>query len=310
MLPSPGHLALTMSDKSHYSSFLSSPVAAGYFYAASAAILWAFIGLFSKNCLVYGVNPLETAFWRALLGGLCFLAQTIACGGMRLAWRHAAVFFLFGWWGIGVLFTALQVSIQQSGAAMAMVLLYTAPAWVAVASRLFFHEPISRQKLLAIGIALGGTSLICFSGGSLPEEYSLLGIGCGLLSGFAYASHFPFYTWWKRRYSAGTIYTYMLLGGAVFLLPFVEITPDKPMGAWGNLFALGFLTNYVAYVAFAKSLQKINQVQAAVIGNIEPILATLLVWIFFEENFTAIGWLGCGLVIGAVFLLTIEKKTV
>lgn len=289
--------------------FLPSRVATGYLYATSAAILWAFIGPLSKICLAHGVAPIETAFWRALLGGLCFLAQTAMHGGMRIPWRHAGIFFLFGGWGIGVLFGALQVSIQQSGAAMAMVLMYTAPAWVAIASRFFFKETITRPKLLAIAIALAGTSLICFSGGSLPEEYSVLGIVCGLASGLAFASHFPFYTWWKHTYSIGTIYTYMLLGGAAFLLPFADFMPAKPMAAWGSLLALGFLTNYVAYVALAKSLQIISQVQAAVIGNIEPILATLLVWMFFEENFTVYGWIGCGLVIGAVFLLTIEKKT-
>ncbi|CAK7010612.1 MAG: hypothetical protein DELT_02068 [Desulfovibrio sp.] len=297
-----------MADRARNSLLQPSPVAAGYFYAVLAAVLWSLIAPLSKICLASGMYPIETAFWRALLGALCFLAQTSVEGGMRIPWRHALLFFLFGSWGIGVLFGALQVSIKLSGAAMAMMLMYTAPAWVAVASRFFFHEAISRQKLLAICIAMGGAALICFSGGSLPEEYSLLGIVCGLLSGLAYASHFPFYTWWKRTYSIGTIYTYMLLGGAVFLLPFAEFSSGKSAQAWGSLLALGLLTNYVAYVALAKGLQRINQVQVAVIGNVEPILATILVWLFFGENFTVYGWLGCVLVIGAVFLLSIEKK--
>ena len=287
-----------------------SPVVSGYIYALLAAVLWSFIGPFSKNCLAAGIEPIETAFWRAFFGGLCFMVQTAFCGGLRIPRRDAAVFFLFGGWSVGVLFGALQISIQLSGAAMAMVLLYTAPAWVAVTSRVLFHEAITRQKLIAICIALGGTGLICFSGGSLPGEYSLLGIICGLLSGLAYASHFPFYTWWRSAYSTGTIYTYMLLGGAAFLLPFARFSPDKSLEAWGNLLALGVFTNYIAYVSLALSLQRIRQIQAAVIGNIEPILATVWVWMFFGESFNYYGWFGCGLVIGAVFLLTIERKTV
>ena len=291
----------------HLPTISRSRVVSGYVYAALAAVLWSFIGPFSKGALAAGVSPIETAFWRALLGALCFAAHTSFFGSLRISRRDAVIFFLFGGWGIGVLFGALQVSIHLSGAAMAMVLMYTAPAWVAVASHFIFHEAISRQKLAAIGIALGGAALICFSGGSLPEEYSPLGIACGLLSGLAYASHFPFYSWWKTRYTTGVLYTYMLLGGAVFLLPFTQFAPEKSWEAWGHLLALGILTNYVAYIALGRSLQLISQIQSAVIGNIEPILATLWVWLFYGENFTVHGWLGCGLVIGAVFLLTIER---
>ena len=190
---------------------------------------------------------------------------------------------------------------------MAMVLMYTAPAWVAVASRIWFHEKVSGRKMAAIAIALTGAALICVSGGSLPEQYSIVGITCGLLSGVAYASHFPFYSWWKKRYSTGIIYTYMLFGGAVFLLPFISATPVPSPEGWGNLLVLGLLTNYAAYVALGRGLQRISQVQVAVIGNIEPALATLWVWLFFCETFNLYGWFGCTLVILSVFLLTIRQ---
>ena len=287
-------------------AFFRSPTFSGYFYAALAAVLWSLIGPLSKGALGAGVPPLEVAFWRALLGGCFFAIQAAVTGALFIPLRDAVVFFLFGAWGIGVLFGALLISIDLSGAAMAMVLMYTAPLWVAVASRVFFHEAISPRKCIAIGVALIGVVLICFSGGSLPKEYSLLGIVCGFVCGVAYASHFPFYTWWRDRYGTDTLYTYMLLGGAAALLPFIDFVPGKSMVAWGNMIALSFLTNYLAYMAFGRSLRLISQVQSAVIGNIEPILATIWVAVFFGENFSLAGWIGCTLVLGAVFLLTVE----
>lgn len=295
-----------MNDLSTSSSRLR--IVTGFAYAAAAAALWSFIGPFSKACLAAGISPLETAFWRAFIGAICFAAHTLFFGGLRIPVRDAAIFFLFGVVGVGLLFASLQISIQLSGAAMAMVLLYTAPAWVAIASRVLFHEAISYKKLAAICIALAGVALICFSGSSISAGHSWLGIVCGLVSGLSYAAHFPFYSWWSKRYSTGTIYTYMLCGGATVLFPFVSFAPDKSWDAWSNLLALAFLTNYVAYMALGKSLQRITQIQSAVVGNIEPILATLWVWMFFDENFTLYGWLGCALVIGAVFLLTIDRK--
>lgn len=101
---------------------------------------------FSKICMEEGLAPLEVAFWRALLGGICFFAQTGICGGARIPVKHALFFCLFGVLSISVFFSSLQISIQLSGAAMAMVLLYTAPAWVAVFSRILFHESFSSVR--------------------------------------------------------------------------------------------------------------------------------------------------------------------
>lgn len=132
----------------------------------AAAVLWSLIGPFSKICMEEGLAPLEVAFWRALLGGICFFAQTGICGGARIPVKHALFFCLFGVLSISVFFSSLQISIQLSGAAMAMVLLYTAPAWVAVFSRILFHESFSSRKGIALGLALFGTALVCFSGGA------------------------------------------------------------------------------------------------------------------------------------------------
>ena len=120
----------------------------GYLYVLAAAVLWSLIGPFSKICMEEGLAPLEVAFWRALLGGICFFAQTGICGGARIPVKHALFFCLFGVLSISVFFSSLQISIQLSGAAMAMVLLYTAPAWVAVFSRILFHESLDRKSVV------------------------------------------------------------------------------------------------------------------------------------------------------------------
>ena len=61
----------------------------GYLYVLAAAVLWSLIGPFSKICMEEGLAPLEVAFWRALLGGICFFAQTGICGGARIPVKHA-----------------------------------------------------------------------------------------------------------------------------------------------------------------------------------------------------------------------------
>lgn len=284
---------------------------AGYGLALLAAVLWSAIGPLSKMCQAEGLSPLDIAFWRAALGGLCFAAQSACLRQLRLPPAHALLFALFGMAGVGAFFSVLQVAILKSGAAVSMVLMYTAPVWVALFARLLFHEAVSRYRLGCILVALAGTGLVCLSGGSLPASFSALGIVCGLASGFCYALHFPFFVWWKERYSTAVIYTYMLLGGALSLLPFAHILEGAPAGweVWTLLLLLGVGTNYAAYYAYGQSLRLIPQVPAAVIGNVEPLLATFWVWQFWGEDFSLSGWAGSVCILTAVLCITLEPRT-
>ena len=85
----------------------------------------------------------------------------------------------------------------------------------------------------------------------------------------------------------------------------VDLTP----GTWGWLFALGLLTCYMAYICYGQGLKRISLVRAAVTCHLEPVLGTLWVWLFWNESFSASGWLGGALVLSAVFLLTTDKTS-
>ena len=76
---------------------------------------------------------------------------------------------------------------------------------------------------------------------------------------------------------------------------------------WPWLFALGLLTCYLAYICYGLGLKRISLVRAAVTCHLEPVLGTLWVWLFWNESFSAAGWLGGALVLGAVLLLTTDK---
>lgn len=284
------------------------PQGSGYVWILFAAFFWSLLGVASKFCIAGGLLPLETAFWRAAIGCLCFIIHAAITGSWRVNVRDALVFMFFGLWGTAVFFAAMQISIKLSGGGTAVVLLYTAPVWVAFFSRLLFKERITKRKILAIGIALCGTALVCFTGGSIPGEASVMGIFFGLLAGFCYATHYPFYRWWQTRYSTAAIYAYMLLGGCVALGLSEPIHVNHSLDIWAWLIILGFFTCYAAYFCYGMGLKRISLVRAAVTCHLEPVLGTLWVWLFWNENFTPLGWLGCALVLGAVLLLTTDKS--
>ena len=281
----------------------------GYVYALLTAALWSLTGPLSRLCFSAGLEPLEVAFWRALLGGICFAC----CAGwhheLRVPIRHGLAFALFGLVGVSLFFGSFLLAVQEGGVALSVILMYTAPLWVALFSRLFFQEAISRRKGLALGIAMTGTLLVSLVGGTPDAPNPTLGVIFGLASGFFYATHYPFMVWGQRTYSTATLYAYTMLAGAAALFPFVHFAPSRPLLVWLVLLVLGGLTTYGAYLFYGQALRRISPVRVSIISNLEPVLGTFFAWLFWNEVFPPLGWAGGALVLAAVTLLTTEKST-
>ena len=103
-----------------------------YLLIASAALLWGFIGPISKLALAEGVLPLEIAFWRGVLAWLFFGAQALWMKELHLNRRDIVPLLFFAVTGVSMFYGFYQLAVKHGGAALAAVLLYSAPAWVAV----------------------------------------------------------------------------------------------------------------------------------------------------------------------------------
>jgi len=284
-------------------------VSSGYGFVALAAFCWSLMTLLSKILFAAGLSPLEVSFWRASFGCLCFGLHAASSRALSIRPSHVLLFMAWGMMSIGGLFYVFFMSMHYSGAAMGEILLYTAPVWVAIFSKFISHEVVTKQRWLAICIALCGVVCICFSGGSLQTKTSVTGIVCGLASGFCYALQYPFFKHWQKYYRTEVLYTYMQLGGALVLLPFIHFHTPYSAQTWPAILMTAVFTGYVAFWAYGQSMKRIPQVHVAVFCNLEPILGTLWVCLFFGENFTSIGWVGFSLILCAVFLLALERRS-
>ncbi len=267
--------------------------------------MWALIGPLSRVPLGHGLGPAEVAVWRCLFGALLFGLHGLRRKALRVSFKEGAAFALFGMAGIGMLFYCYFTAVLNGGAAMAAVLLYTAPAWVAVFSRLFFKEPLGFIKLSGLALAMLGSALVCFSGGGLPQKTDFYGIAAGLLAGFFYALHYPFGKKYLQRHSVVTLYAYAMPFGALVLLPFADFSP-KAASDWLALLGLAVLSTYFGYWLYGQGLKRLPATRAAVLCNLEPLLAALLAFVFWDELFPPSGWLGSALILGAVFLMILD----
>lgn len=288
----------------------------GYLCIFSAAFCWGLMGPVARFSFEANLSPLEVAFWRCVFGGFFFIIHGVVRHSLKLQrGKDGIAFALFGALAVGGFFASYQYSVKTGGAALASVLLYTAPAWVAVFSRIFLGEQLTKAKLLAICMALAGVCCISVSGGGnnsealvaglqgkLAGSINLSGLLFGLLAGLLYSTHYIFTTRFLKRYTAFTLYAYLMLFGALALFPFIRFMP-KTLFDWCVLLFLGLVCTYGAYWFYCEGLKRLAPTRAAVLATLEPVTAILAAWWIWGESFAALGWMGSALVVGAVLCL-------
>jgi drug/metabolite transporter (DMT)-like permease len=277
----------------------------GYIYILIAAMLWGFLGPFARMAFHEGVAPLEVAFWRAALAWLLFASQALAQRRIRVNPRDLPGLALFGFLCVTLFFGAYQVAVAKGGAALASVLLYTAPAWVFLLSRLFFKETITRKKMAALVLTLAGIVLV--SGSQGAGNPGLGGEGgaailFGLLAGFCYSLYYIFGKYFSDKYSAPELFLYILPFGAVCLLPWFSFA-EKSVTAWVALWAIAFFSTFGAYHFYYAGLKRVEAGRASIIATAEPVVAALTAWCWWGERFTMAGYLGSALILFAVILM-------
>ena len=138
----------------------------GYLPIFVAAALWGLIGALSRGVLGAGVGALELAFWRAALaGGMFALHAGLTRQGVPRR-RDVGIFALFSLVAVALFYSAYTLAVQAGGVSLASILLYSAPAFVALAAWPLFGETPTLRQLGLLGVTLSGVVLVSRSGGA------------------------------------------------------------------------------------------------------------------------------------------------
>jgi DME family drug/metabolite transporter len=277
----------------------------GYVFVLLAAVCWGITGPFAKLAFSQGVQPLEVAFWRCVLGFAPFTIQALLHpdrSSLRLARRDRGPMLAFALLCVAGFYAVYQLAIQSGGAALACVLMYTAPAFVALMAWLVLGERMTPAKLAAVAATLAGVAAVSglFSGGgSLAVGPAALAYG--LLSGFTYALYYIFGKRFLSRYRTPVIFMYALPVGGLVLWPLTTFTAKTPL-AWLAILVCGLVATYAAYSLYYAGLRHMEATRAAVVATLEPVVAAILAFAWWGESFSGPAWLGSGLILGAVGL--------
>lgn len=276
-------------------------VGRGYGLVFAAAVLWGLIGLFSKIALDEGLQPPEISFWRALLGGAAFFVH--AAFSKRLRFQRGSdvpAFVAFALVGVTLFYPALTLAMDTGGLSLAVILLYSAPAFVAVFAFLLLREPFTGSKVLLVLLATSGVALVARSGGA-GVNVTALSMAWGLTAGLAYSSYYLFGKWVLRRYHPVTIYAFILPVGALAMLPFVRFHPLTPTATLALVLMASFST-YLAYLAYYSGLRHVEASRAVLVATVEPVVGAAVAALTYGERLGLLGFVGGGLVLVAALL--------
>jgi drug/metabolite transporter, DME family len=276
----------------------------GYAFIVAAAVLWGMIGPFSRLAFQEGIAPMEVAFWRALLAWALFGGHAIIRREVRLYPKDIPVILVFGVCGVSLFYFFYQMAVKQGGAALAAVLLYTAPAWVIVLSRVFLKEAITPIKITAMVLTLIGISAISMGkdAGQGGSPVSVSAILFGLSSGFCYSLYYIFGKHFTGRYSSYNLFLYVLPIGALGLLPWVVFTPKTPT-AWLALISLAVICTYGANSCYYLGLKYLEAGRASITATLEPVVAAVVAYFWWGEMFTVQSYMGSAVILAAVVLM-------
>src|SRR5512144_759651 len=105
--------------------------------------------------------PLWFAVARILLAALCFVALLLAAGGLRRPSRaDLPVVLSVGVLQIAAFLGLTHFALKFVEAGRSAILAYTTPLWVAPLSALYLREPLTKVRLLAVGLGMSGVGVL------------------------------------------------------------------------------------------------------------------------------------------------------
>ncbi|MBN1225876.1 MAG: EamA family transporter, partial [Deltaproteobacteria bacterium] len=262
-----------------------------YLLIICAAVLWASSGTASKYLFNSGMDPYALVHYRVsfsaiILGVYLLLLKPHL---LKIRPQHLWHFAILGAGMGGVQFTYL-FAISKMNVAIAILMQYMAPFFIAIYSFLFFKEIINRLKVFSIVMAFTG----CFFA---VEAYNVAilvlnwhGITAGLLS----ALFFSFYTVMgervMRHYSPWTVLFYAFAFSGVYfsiLLSPTNLFFSDMQFLWViTVLYVVVIGTAIPFGLFFMGIEYLRSTRASVVASFEPISAGIFSFIFLGEALT------------------------
>lgn len=220
------------------------------------------------------------------------------------------------WWlaGMSGLFLALHFatwiySLSFTSVAISVVMVNTAPLWVALFTPMVTSDRISGPMAVAVGCSVLGAAVIGF--GLLDQSSTsnnLLGIVLATMGGIGLAGYLLFGRELRSRHSLCVYATVCYGTAAVLTWALVLLTGQKvtgfTAGTWSALLGVALISQVLGHSLNNWALRFLSSSVVAVALLGEPVLSSIFAFFLFDEAISVVQVFGAALVLIGIYLAT------
>jgi len=288
----------------------------GYIMIFVAGALWGTIGIFVKLLNGVGANSTLTAFIRLFMGFWILVPIMLYKGGIKMFKidKNGLLQCLV----LGILSQALfnyyyNLSIGSVGVATASVLLYTAPVFVCIMSKIIFKEKIGILKICSLVLNIFGCFLMVTGGNVSYFKLSGIGIIFGLASAFLYSLVTIVGKIASSNIHPFTVVFYSFFFGwlalGIFTAPWESIAAVSGHKFWIYSIGYGLIPTVGSYLLYIGGLRKNLEIsRIPVIASVETVVATLIGVVIFKEALNFINKLGIIFLLSSIVMMNLKLK--
>lgn len=279
---------------------------------AMVCFFWGTTWIASKEGVRH-MPPLQMAGIRQLLGGLCFVVFFILRGAAfpkGKEWNSVLALALLNF----VLSNTLSTwGVKYIPAGLGSIIGAIFPLWLILIALLGSNTRVAAQTIAGILLGFAGICVVFYEhlADFLIPEFRV-GIFLSFLSTWTWAIG----TLYTKKHAARfnpyfSLGLQMLISGAflcVFALATGNAVPLEqiPWQSWWSIAYLLFFGSIISFVAYLYALQNLPTQQASLYAYMNPIVAILLGYIFFNEKLTVYIIAGTLITLYGVYLVNKE----
>lgn len=298
-----------------------------YLYLIIAIFLWATIEIAIKS-IQDNTTPILINFFRFLIGGISLLIYNILTRKTQtlknLIKTFPKSYLIASFFGLTVGMTLFAYGTSMTESFLAAAIISSNPLMISTYMILFKGEKRSINKIFGIILGFFGMIMIIteFKFKDFMQLENLLGnilvfIGTALwcidlIIGKTLLEKA------KENEEIGEVTSLdfnivTFLASSIFMIPFLFLPGEfstllnQSWDTWLILLYLGILATGISYFLFFKGISKMEASKGINIVYLKPIFATILSFIIFSTSPSLFFYIGCGIEIFALIIISYEK---
>jgi drug/metabolite transporter (DMT)-like permease len=281
----------------------------GWALALFASFSFSFAAPIARGVILTGMDSTTLLVLRLSLATL-FFGMTIAVMDARLflVSRQTLLVTTFAGMtnGLGMLF--FFWALERVHASIASMIISLIP--LVVLSLLALRgERFTYRHFVRLGLGLGGVYLLIGPGGTVDPHGILLLV----ISIFCFSCQIVMLQWYLKGQDFRSVSFYISVGMAAVVVLYWATQgvawQTPPVQSWLLIFALAFLSTFVARLTFVAAVDRIGGGQMTLLTPMETLLTVCWSMLFLQEHFTPLQWVGGALVLSSA-LLAVQRLNI